>query len=63
MSAPALALLAALSATVIGMMLVIAGVILTGLFLVGAVLIGVGMLGFAAAAILHAVPGRAGAAA
>jgi hypothetical protein len=39
------------------MMLVVAGVISTGFFLPGVVLIGIGMVGFAAAAVLDAVPG------
>jgi hypothetical protein len=49
--------LAAVATSVLGMMLVVAGVISTGFFLPGVVLIGIGMVGFAAAAVLDAVPG------
>ena len=49
-----LVLHAALALTVVGMMLVVAGVLAAGLFLPGAVLIGIGLAGFAAAAVLHA---------
>lgn len=45
----------ALAFSVLGMMLVIAGVLTSGLFLPGVVLIGVGILKFAAAAVFAAV--------
>jgi hypothetical protein len=45
----------ALVVTIIGMMLVVAGVVATGFFLPGVVAVGAGMLGFAAAAIAAAV--------
>lgn len=44
----------ALAFSVLGMMLVIAGVLTSGLFLPGVVLIGVGILKFAAAAVFAA---------
>lgn len=53
MSRPAVAALAALVASVLGMMLVVAGVIATGLFLPGVVLIALGLAGFAAAGVLE----------
>lgn len=53
-----LVLHAALALTVVGMMLVVAGVLAAGLFLPGAVLIGIGLAGFAAAAVLHAAGRR-----
>jgi hypothetical protein len=52
---------AAITATVIGMMLVIAGVLVRGMFLPGVLLIGVGLVGHATAAVLHiAAPARRG---
>jgi hypothetical protein len=45
----------ALVVTIIGMMLVVAGVVATGFFLPGVVVVGLGMLGFAAAALAAAV--------
>jgi hypothetical protein len=62
-SAPDAALLAATAASVAGMMLVVAGVVVSGLFLAGPVLLGLGMLGYAAAAVLHARAGSQDAAA
>jgi hypothetical protein len=59
MSRGELLALVALGISVIGMMLVVAGVIFTGFFLPGAVLIGAGMILFAAAAVLDAAPGPA----
>lgn len=64
--AAALVVAAAVTLTVIGMMLVIGGVLATGLFMPGAVLIAIGMVGFAAAGVLQVVvgtPGTAGRAA
>jgi hypothetical protein len=49
---------AALTLSVVGMMLVIAGVITAGMFLPGVVLIGLGLVGFAAAAALTLLPER-----
>ena len=47
------AVLAAVSLTVLGMMLVVGGVLVTGLFMPGAVLITIGMVAFAVAGVLH----------
>jgi hypothetical protein len=55
-----LVLHAALALTVVGMMLVVAGVLAAGFFLPGVVLIGIGLAGFAAAAVLHATAPRGG---
>ena len=45
--------LAALTLSVVGMMLVIGGVLTRGLFLPGVVLLVLGLVGWAAAAVLH----------
>jgi hypothetical protein len=50
----------AIAVSVVGMMLVVAGVIAEGFFLPGVVLIVIGMIGFAAAAVLHAIAAPAG---
>jgi hypothetical protein len=52
----------ALAFSVLGMMLIIAGVLTSGLFLPGVVLIGVGILKFAAAAVFAAAGWSRGAA-
>lgn len=44
----------AVALSIIGMMLVVAGVVATGFFMPGVVLIGVGIVGFAAGALLYA---------
>lgn len=48
------AVMAALTLSVLGMMLVIGGVITSGLFLPGVVLLGSSLLGYAVAGVLHA---------
>jgi hypothetical protein len=55
MSAAALVVYAAIATSVIGMMLVVAGVVATGFFLPGVILIGIGMLTFGAGAVLYAL--------
>lgn len=50
-----LAAFAGIALSVIGMMLVVAGVVTSGLFLPGVVLIGLSALAFAAAGLLHAL--------
>lgn len=47
------AVMAAVTLTVIGMMLVVGGVLVTGLFLPGAILIGISLIGYAAAGVLQ----------
>jgi hypothetical protein len=46
---------AALTLSVLGMMLVISGVLVSGLFLPGVVVIGISMIAYMAAAVLHAL--------
>jgi hypothetical protein len=53
MTHSALAVVASVAFTVVGMMLVVGGVLMPGLFVAGAVLIGISLIGYAAAGVLH----------
>lgn len=49
----AIAVVASVALTVVGMMLVIGGVLVPGVFLTGAVLIGISLIGYAVAGVLE----------